>query len=66
MSLSGRFSKNLPVAGRKRIVGQDLSGPVKMSIFIKSRERCHLNSVVIPVHGVASVCKGRSSPGAQQ
>lgn len=64
MSLSCRFSKNLPVSGREVIVGQGISGPKEMNIFIKSRERCQLNSVVVPVNGAASVCRGRISPGS--
>lgn len=56
MSLSCRCSKDLPVPGRKRIVGQDLSGPAEMNISIKSAERGQLNSVVIPVDGVAELC----------
>lgn len=68
MSLSCRFSKNLPVSGREVIVGQGISGPKEMNIVMKSRERCQLNSVVIlvntPVNGAASVCRGRVSPGS--
>lgn len=61
MSLSSRFSKNLPVSGRKRIVEQDLSGPAEMNIFIKSRERCQLNFVVIPDHGVGVLFAGEGA-----
>lgn len=53
------------VSSRKRIVGQDPGGPAEMNISVKSRERCQLNSVVIPVMvQQSSVCRARSSPGA--
>lgn len=56
MSLLVDFLKNLPVSCRKIISEQDTGGPKEINIFIKSRERCKLTSVVILVNTLIYWC----------